>query len=325
MPDGTAIPPGFSISTPAGERASTNPILTMANYNFYAIKQGRESGIVASWDECAERTQGYNGAEYKGFDNRSRAESWLNGGNCCTEEEQQNEPTGNAETMPPKSKGMVELHVRHGQDETVWFAVDADKNIVASGSDDSDIHDTAAAVEYIRRIKLGMLGYRARVERREQGVVDEEIRQKVDPSRSTGISPQEISADEVDGLCEEVTDKITGLGEGVVAFGRSEFNVTVGQNGPGAFLRVEDGEFVLELFQFETSSRRAIHRLSSKEQVLEKLNEQFEDGEEDEGGVEDTSADCSRCEGSGYLPEFAHVSGGVCFRCDGAGVEPQYA
>lgn len=31
---------------------------------------------------------------------------------------------------------------------------------------------------------------------------------------------------------------------------------------------------------------------------------------------------CSRCSGSGYLPEFSHVEGGVCFRCRGTGRDP---
>jgi hypothetical protein len=31
------------------------------------------------------------------------------------------------------------------------------------------------------------------------------------------------------------------------------------------------------------------------------------------------SCGCSRCGGSGYLPQYSHVEGGVCFRCGGAG------
>lgn len=30
-----------------------------------------------------------------------------------------------------------------------------------------------------------------------------------------------------------------------------------------------------------------------------------------------TSVPCYRCGGTGYLPEFKHVEGGICFRCRG--------
>lgn len=29
------------------------------------------------------------------------------------------------------------------------------------------------------------------------------------------------------------------------------------------------------------------------------------------------SAKCSRCNGSGYLPQYAHVERGICFKCRG--------
>ena len=29
---------------------------------------------------------------------------------------------------------------------------------------------------------------------------------------------------------------------------------------------------------------------------------------------------CDRCGGTGYLPQFRHVAGGVCFKCNGLGV-----
>ena len=29
-------------------------------------------------------------------------------------------------------------------------------------------------------------------------------------------------------------------------------------------------------------------------------------------------AGCKRCKGTGFLPHFAHVDGGVCYRCGGA-------
>lgn len=33
--------------------------------------------------------------------------------------------------------------------------------------------------------------------------------------------------------------------------------------------------------------------------------------------------DCGRCDGTGELPQFRHVQGGVCFRCEGSGNDPK--
>jgi hypothetical protein len=38
-----------------------------------------------------------------------------------------------------------------------------------------------------------------------------------------------------------------------------------------------------------------------------------------------TTGWCPRCGGTGYLPEYSHVSGGVCFRCGGSGSGSDYA
>lgn len=50
----------------------------MAN-KFYAIKSGRKTGIVDSWEECKNRTQGYPNAEYKSFKTEEEAQRYLDG------------------------------------------------------------------------------------------------------------------------------------------------------------------------------------------------------------------------------------------------------
>lgn len=35
-------------------------------------------------------------------------------------------------------------------------------------------------------------------------------------------------------------------------------------------------------------------------------------------------SDCTRCGGSGDMPQFRHVMGGVCFRCWGSGQDPNF-
>jgi viroplasmin and RNaseH domain-containing protein len=151
----------------------------MANYKFYAIKQGREPGIVTSWDECENRTQGYSGAEFKGFNDRKRAKSWLNGAGCCTEEEQQNKPNGRSHDPRPEAEGMAEVHIRHGEDETVWFAVHED-SIVASGLE--DLPSREVAKKYILVVAVRQHGYRGNLVREESGEITDEIRDCVETS-----------------------------------------------------------------------------------------------------------------------------------------------
>lgn len=40
---------------------------------FYAVKQGRKTGIFLTWDECKEQINGYSGAIYKKFKNKEDA------------------------------------------------------------------------------------------------------------------------------------------------------------------------------------------------------------------------------------------------------------
>ncbi|KAG5652919.1 hypothetical protein H0H81_003062 [Sphagnurus paluster] len=46
---------------------------------FYAVKDGRETGVFMTWDECDARTKGYPGAEFKSFTNAAEAESFVSG------------------------------------------------------------------------------------------------------------------------------------------------------------------------------------------------------------------------------------------------------
>jgi hypothetical protein len=41
--------------------------------------------------------------------------------------------------------------------------------------------------------------------------------------------------------------------------------------------------------------------------------------------VEDADTTCTRCNGKGVIPHFAHVMNGVCFRCWGSGEDPRSA
>ena len=44
---------------------------------FYAVKEGKKTGIFSTWDECKEQVTGFKGAIYKSFKTLSEAEAFL--------------------------------------------------------------------------------------------------------------------------------------------------------------------------------------------------------------------------------------------------------
>lgn len=46
---------------------------------FYAVRNGRRTGIFTAWADCAAQVQGYRGAAYKGFMTEAEARDWLAG------------------------------------------------------------------------------------------------------------------------------------------------------------------------------------------------------------------------------------------------------
>lgn len=46
---------------------------------YYAVKQGKRTGIFTTWDECKQNVHGYPGAEYKSFTSKAQAETYLTG------------------------------------------------------------------------------------------------------------------------------------------------------------------------------------------------------------------------------------------------------
>lgn len=46
---------------------------------YYAVKNGRKTGIFTEWESCREQVEGFSGAEYKSFAERTAAEAYLSG------------------------------------------------------------------------------------------------------------------------------------------------------------------------------------------------------------------------------------------------------
>ncbi len=56
----------------------------MAAKKYYAVKQGRSTGIWESWEACRAAVDGYPQAQYKGFPTREEARAYL-GENICAQ------------------------------------------------------------------------------------------------------------------------------------------------------------------------------------------------------------------------------------------------
>ncbi len=44
---------------------------------YYAVKNGRQTGIFTSWSECSASVKGFSGASYKSFSSKADAEKFL--------------------------------------------------------------------------------------------------------------------------------------------------------------------------------------------------------------------------------------------------------
>ncbi|WP_208893106.1 viroplasmin family protein [Blautia obeum] len=49
----------------------------MAKKKFYAVKQGRKTGMFLTWDDCRKQVMGYPGAIYKSFGTEAEAKEYL--------------------------------------------------------------------------------------------------------------------------------------------------------------------------------------------------------------------------------------------------------
>lgn len=75
----------------------------MAAKKYYAVKNGRETGIFHNWDACKAAVEGYPGAEYKGFIRLEDAEAYLGGKSGRREESPGTEKT---QEKPAGRKGL---------------------------------------------------------------------------------------------------------------------------------------------------------------------------------------------------------------------------
>lgn len=70
---------------------------------FYAVKNGRKTGIFLTWNECKEQINGFSSAVYKSFLTREEAENYLAAG----EKEKENLPTVSSGEVPDSSERAI--------------------------------------------------------------------------------------------------------------------------------------------------------------------------------------------------------------------------
>lgn len=58
----------------------------MVKKKVYAVKKGKTTGLFYSWNECKDATNGYPGAEFKGFGTEAEARAYLEGKEISIEE-----------------------------------------------------------------------------------------------------------------------------------------------------------------------------------------------------------------------------------------------
>lgn len=61
---------------PSNKTNSRNSIGDMAPQKYYAVQNGRETGVYNSWSDCQKATSGYSGAVFKSFGSFSDAQSF---------------------------------------------------------------------------------------------------------------------------------------------------------------------------------------------------------------------------------------------------------
>ncbi len=74
----------------------------MAAKKFYAVRKGHSVGIFESWEACKAAVEGFSGAEYKGFPNRTEAEGYLEQAGIAMSKQVKN--GGEAEETEPAAK-----------------------------------------------------------------------------------------------------------------------------------------------------------------------------------------------------------------------------
>lgn len=81
----------------------------MTKKKFYAVKQGRKTGMFLTWDDCKKQVMGYPGAIYKSFGTEAEAKEYL--GISAADARESSHSEGSIQEENSDSEGAVEIYV----------------------------------------------------------------------------------------------------------------------------------------------------------------------------------------------------------------------
>ncbi|KAF5384883.1 hypothetical protein D9615_001108 [Tricholomella constricta] len=90
---------------------------------FYAVQDGRETGVFLTWNECERHIKGYPGAKFKSFSNAADAEAFVSGAPSTAPSTSKHSPSS---ASTSKSKGKKRAMPQDVKDESGWDVVYCD-------------------------------------------------------------------------------------------------------------------------------------------------------------------------------------------------------
>mgnify|MGYP001775076475 FL=1 len=97
----------------------------MAKKKFYAVRQGRKTGMFLTWDECKKQVMGYPGAIYKSFGTEAEAKEYLGIGS--DDKNEKNAGENKSAVQNPETSG--DIRAETANSDAVEIYVDGSYNV----------------------------------------------------------------------------------------------------------------------------------------------------------------------------------------------------
>ncbi|MDF2546105.1 MAG: Ribonuclease [Anaerosolibacter sp.] len=120
---------------------------------FYAIRQGRKTGIFLSWAECEKQIRGYSGAEYKGFADRRAAEAYL-GIAVSAAEEKEIHQLNDDEMIAYVDGSYDDSKKAYGSGVVIWYH--GEKTVFSEKGEEKDLLDMRNVAGEIKGAVIAM-------------------------------------------------------------------------------------------------------------------------------------------------------------------------
>lgn len=309
--------------------------------SFYGIYHGIDDGsqvggiVTTDWNECARLTQGVsgpsetNGVCQRKFETESAARRFAETGEVPDPDAKpgvQKRRNSNQKSNSQESASEFHLQVLDGEDLVFWYLVEDDEIIDAGYRPEearwfADVKRESLKGDVSVNIKESADASEEKLRAfcEKNAVLEDNCRDgKIGLDSSEEKSLEEKIEDAGADLCNEVTEaKPEDFPEGrwFAWYPRAFAGNVVGFLGDGELYLIHHAG---EQKRVEVDSREEAIKLAAKH--LRRDNEQADTGSD---SLPDHA--CGKCGGTGYIPAYSHVAGGVCFRCDGTGRKPAHA